>query len=271
MVDPVHPTATGRELPRWLWIGLPLVVGGVPYVLRSLGSDVYDATMRSEMGLIENATVVFLVLAIGTALVAARRAQGLAHRPGGPPRWFAAWLLLIGAGSFYFAAEELSWGYHFFRRAGLEHWFPTSLMAVNDQGEPNLHNYSGWQSFLFDQGPRNLLTAAAAVGGVLVPVWVRVRRRALRPAAAWLWPTIACAPVGLFALLVTAPRKAAAAIAPGSGFEELRMGETKECLLALFLFLYVASVLARQRALARAAASTEHGDSGPPLLNRDPA
>ena len=71
----------------------------------------------------------------------------------------------------------------------------------------NLHNVGG----LFDQFPRTLLTLAALVGGIAVPLLVTTKRLRIDPdrLQGWIWPTFVCIPTCLLALAPKAMGKAA--------------------------------------------------------------
>jgi hypothetical protein len=191
--------------------------------------------VRGETGIIENATVLILMLGVVAGLLALRACTRRS------PRWLGAWVALITACCFLFAGEELSWGQH------LAGWStPEGWGQVNDQQETNLHNVSG----LLDQVPRGLLTLAALVGGTIVPVLVKagVFRFNARRLAFWIWPTHVCIPACVLALVVTLPRKLAVATnvdVPGALVSSV--GETKECLLATFMALYLWSLYRRLR------------------------
>ena len=87
--------------------GLPLFVLVFPFIWVALAGD--DRWLKGEAGIIENATVLFLVIAIGyciSSLKAVSR-QDLS-------RYLKAWLLLLIVGATYFALEEISYGQHMF-------------------------------------------------------------------------------------------------------------------------------------------------------------
>ena len=117
-------------------------------------------------------------------------------------------------------------------------------MDVNDQGETNLHNTSA----LLDQVPRMLLTIAAVVGGVLMPSYYLIKNKQFTADEffAWLWPTYVNIPTCLLAVLVSLHEKAYKLFdTTVPHILDIRAGETKECLLAMFLFMYIASFYKR--------------------------
>lgn len=226
--------------PLWLWAAPLSIVSQV--VLNAFGDPVYRRWMRGETGLVESATVVFLVGGIACALRCWRLRARVRWRGFGPAA------LVFALGLFFFAGEEASWG---------QHWLgfdtPAAIAARNDQGEFNLHNIPALAG-VFDQLPRTLLTVAAFVGGVLAPL-VRRRRDGTRERdfttagpSGWMWPSAACVPAALCAVTVKLPEKLFAALdRPVPYLIDVVPGETKELCLALLLFVYA---LGMQRALA---------------------
>jgi len=264
-----------RELPAVVYWGAPLLVVGAPYTAQWAGGR--QAWLYGEAGAIEWLTVVFLLAAIVYGARVLRLAAGRG------PRWLVVWALLLLLGAVYFAGEELSWGQHVFQWTTPETW-----RQLNPQQETNLHNVHA----LFDQLPRALLTLAAFVGGIVVPLYRR--RAAKRPSARqhlnqpapeqaagqtapratqgrlarllseddrnawpyWLWPTWVCLPVSVL-VLVASPFDGLVESFGDAAPDWLYMkgGELKECLLALFISIYVVSLHRRLRAAAPSAPS----------------
>ncbi|HED67140.1 MAG TPA: hypothetical protein ENJ09_16495 [Planctomycetes bacterium] len=231
------------RLPILLWAVLPLGIGPLQIFLKAYLPDVYDATMKGELGLVENLTVVSLVVAFVTALLLLRHRRSVASPLFGP------FCVVMALGCFFFAGEEASWG---------EHWFgfevPEEIAERNDQHEFNIHNDPFFENFL-DQPPRLALTIFAFVGGVLIPLRKRRRGESDRPRFdgdgiwGWFWPTIECLPSGLVAATITLPKKIARA-ALGHVPEPLHIGpgETKELAIGLFLMIYLLMMLLELRA-----------------------
>jgi len=227
------------ELPAWLWLGLPPLLLGAQLAVRAHDQDAYLRWVEGEQGVIENLTVAFLAGAVAAGVLALR---GRARLP--RPR-LAGWLLALTVGCVYFAGEEVSWG---------QHWFgwetPEAIERVNDQRETNLHNISSW----LDQKPRLLLELWVLVGGVAVAL-----RRRLGAAAydersdwrAWFWPTWVAFPAALLAIGVRLPERVADLLGWEWGTVVIRYSEAQELFFALFLLLYMLSIQARLRALAR--------------------
>ncbi|MEM7519241.1 MAG: hypothetical protein AAF368_20235, partial [Planctomycetota bacterium] len=222
-----------RRLPRLLWIGVPILGLAGPPLARAIDDGFYRSVLRGERGVIEGGTVLFLVLATIAAIsLLVRDAKGTARFP---KRWLKGWFVLFALGCIYFGGEEASWG---------QHWFgwstPEALAEANKQQETNLHNLDGIWNALLDKLPRNLLTLAALVGGVIGAVVLRKRRRAeglnFSTVRDWVWPTMVCLPAALGAVLVSVPEKLfEAADKEVPRVIDISPGETKELMLACFL------------------------------------
>jgi hypothetical protein len=206
--------------------GLPLFVMIFPFIWVALAGN--DRLLKGEAGIVENATVLFLVIAIGfcvSSLKAVNR-MGLSH-------YLKAWLVLLILGATYFALEEISYGQHMFGWGTAETW-----KELNDQDETNLHNVHA----LFDQVPRALLTLGILVGGVILPLYRYFRNLPLQPDNRfyWQWPTLDCLTIGLLVICI---RPILSIIET----DIINTGETKENLFALFILLYCVSLHARLR------------------------
>lgn len=223
-----HP----EDLPKWLWLWLPVLVALFPYVMRIINTQ-SDQYVYGELGIIENYTFLVLVSAIVLGIKSIRRMQTFEFPV------LKIWLTMLVLGCVYYAGEEISWGQHWFGWGTPEVW-----MTVNDQGETNLHNTSA----LLDQVPRMLLTIAAVVGGILVPGYFYFSSKQLSSSEfiAWLWPTYVNIPTCLLALVVSLHEKSYGLFDTTVPYLlDIRAGETKECLLAMFLFMYLASFYKR--------------------------
>ncbi len=224
------------SLPRWLWLWLPVVVAVLPFVAR-IGAPATDRIFYGEFGVLENLTVLFLAVGV---VAGVRIIAGPTAAQAGP---FRLWVLLIVLGAVYFAGEEISWGQHFFGWGTPEPW-----ARINEQAETNLHNTSS----LFNQLPRALLTLAALIGGVIMPVWIRSRDLAFTPGSvpAWLWPTMVCLPSAALAVAISWPGKLLRATGIDQRGLDIGPGETKEALLGLFIMIYLLSLARRVRSAA---------------------
>lgn len=220
------------DLPKWLWLWLPLGVAMFPYIARLINPET-DRFVFGEQGIIENYTFVVLFIAIVLGILAIGKLKSF------PFPFFRFWLGLLVLGCIYYAGEEISWGQHWFGWGTPENW-----QNVNDQGETNLHNTSA----LLDQVPRNLLTIAAVVGGILIPLYLFLRKRVLQKNSFyyWLWPTYVNIPTCFLAIAVSLHEKAYKLFDTTVPYLlDIRAGEAKECLLAMFLFMYIASFYKR--------------------------
>ena len=221
-----------HDLPNCLWFCLPVLVALFPYVMRIINTDT-DQYVFGELGIIENYTFIILFIAIVIGVLAIAKMKVLNYT------FFKYWLILLVVGCVYYAGEEISWG---------QHWFgwgtPDAWMGVNDQGETNLHNTSA----LLDQVPRMLLTIAAVVGGIFIPVYMKIRgiQLSIDSFFYWLWPTYVNVPTCFLAIAVSLHEKVYKLFGTTvPDVLDIRAGETKECLLAMFLFMYIASFYKR--------------------------
>lgn len=230
------PAETRERIPAWLWLWAAPAILVAQLVVKGSSEAAYRKWMRGELGLVENLTVAFLVGALVCAIGCFRLRRAVRWR------FFGPLALLVVAGLSFFAGEEASWGQHWLGFAP-----PESIAARNDQGEFNLHNDPFFEKFL-DQLPRLVLTLGALVGGVIAPLVLRGARRARDFSSAspwaWAWPTYVCFPSALLALVVSLPKKAFELLdRPVPAFIDFSPGETKEYCLALFLFVYLLSLL----------------------------
>jgi hypothetical protein len=221
-----------KDLSAWLWLWLPIAIALLPYVARII-DPATDTIIFGELGLIENITVIFLLC----AMVVAFKSYVLMHNFQFP--FFKIWITLLFIGCFYYAGEELSWGQHWLGWATPESW-----KDINDQGETNLHNTSA----ILDQVPRTILTLAAVVGGIIVPVFFILRHKQfdISEFSYWWWPTHVNIPTCVAAITVSLHEKVYKLFDTTVPYIlDIRAGETKECLLAIFLFMYLASFYKR--------------------------
>jgi hypothetical protein len=220
-----------------LFHALPLLVVVFPAIWVAIAGN--DRMLDGEAGIIENMTVIFLLMAIGFCVSSLRLAKRI-----GLPILVKAWLIVLILGSAYFALEEISYGQHVFGWETADTW-----RDLNDQEETNLHNLHA----IFDQVPRALLTLGIFVGGIILPIYRHFRGIRLDPESRfyWMYPTLDCVTIGLLVVLIRP-------ISSLSGLEVTDTGEVKENLFALFIFLYCVSLRTR---LKRHQASIS--DAGP--------
>lgn len=228
-----------KDLSPVLWLGLPLLSLAICWLSPLLGYSRWFRLMIGEAGLLEGATVVFLLPAILLALLIFRRRREL-------PRGVGWVMLLAGLAALYFAGEESSWGQHYL---GFE--TPASVAKVNRQEEFNLHNIRGWG--ICNNVPRQLMLAAC-IGGAILPLALHGRRQARAGAWYWLIPTTRLVAVSLLASLSTVPEKLFKAFAPNlpqDGYLFMAFvkpgGEFKEYCFAMVMMFYLLSVYSRMR------------------------
>jgi len=230
------PTVNCEPSPLvWLWV--PLFILALSVGCLFLGEDIYRSFVVGEDGILEVCTLLFLATAVYLGVRMVR------SMPGEAPAWLRWWILLITLGSIFFLGEEASWGQHVFRWEAGEEW-----AKLNQQSETNLHNISGF-GFIFDQLPRNLLTAAALIGGILIPVYRRIRglQWDYKESNYWLWPTLICTPVAFIGVSFTKVVKFVSTFStpPPEWLSFITQGEYKECFLAWFIMLYLLSLYFR--------------------------
>ena len=226
-------------LGRVLYFVFPVGLLFLPYVFH-IACDDTGFYFAKESGAVEIITAVLLAVAIG--VVAAFLVQLIAMPTQSQPlnyrKLTIAWCIIYCLGCIYFLGEEISWGQHLFGWATPEAW-----MEVNDQGETNLHNTSGW----LDQVPRNVLTFGIVVGGFIFPM--AQRKRPLNPDSfigsflVHFMPGWNCLCAGACVVL----RELLVIIAKASGIKALSIadGEVKESLIALFLLVYIVDLFQR--------------------------
>ena len=218
-----------KDLHKLIWLVAPIIMVIIPYLSRFISDKAY-MYMYMETGWIELSTVFYLIIAIIFCVVFLKTHDFSKHS------WFKWWLVLLILGCIYFAGEEMSWGQHIIGWDTPEGW-----SDFNDQSETNLHNTSP----IFDQIPRTLLSIAAIIGGVLIPLYrIFTKNYPTKDSIHyWLWPTYVCLPAALFSQLVSWNEK----IYETLNIEipsvlNIRAGEVKESMLALFIMIYVLSI-----------------------------
>ncbi|HRK23121.1 MAG TPA: hypothetical protein PLX06_14985 [Fimbriimonadaceae bacterium] len=224
------------DLPLWLTHYLPPIPLLIEAATLPFGKTVHNPIFKGEFGFWEIGTVLLCLAGFFTSLAIA---FGKGARIDRPAKLF---LLIVGLGCLYLAGEEASWGQHIFRWEAPEAW-----QKVNYQAETNVHNL--WDIPFTNVIPRFLLTLGVFVGGLWGPF--RMHRRGLNPKgrAYWLWPTIACMVTAFFVLVPPIPKKLGLPSLP-------EPGETEEFYMALFLALYLGSILVRRRSLGNEVSST---------------
>ena len=214
---------------RFLYFALPTSLLVLPYVFYSAfdGAGFY---FDKESGAVENITVVLLAVAIffvARTFWRSRIASSVGFRIS-----TVAWLAIFGLGCVYFLGEEISWGQHLFGWAT-----PDSWADINDQGETNLHNMSGW----LDQIPRTILSIGIIVGGLfcaLLRKWMSPNQG--RPGETFLiqfmpgWNCVVAA-----ACVAGIDLMRGLYLATEFAWLDIGVGEVKESLTAMFLLVYI--------------------------------
>lgn len=231
-----------RDLPRWLWLWLPLMYLILHVAVAGYSAPVYEKYLAGgELGTNELLTMGILAVAviIGAHTLIIMRVTGDSR--------LLAWIFLGTLGCLYFGGEEASWGQHLFGWESSEAW-----QEFNDQQETNLHNSDKWGPLL-DQLPRNLLTIGILVGGIIAPLYRRRKEMHLNPAGInyWIWPTMVCLPVGIIAVFISIPETIYEEV---TGLNhpprfDITSGELKEFFSANFLLIYLWSFNLRMRQL----------------------
>jgi hypothetical protein len=224
------------RLSPWWWLALPLAVAVALSLTWQWARSFYVVWIGSETSGLLELSHLLLPLASGVLAVRILFMRRIRGRP-----LLLAWVAGAALASFYIAGEEASWGQHYFRWATPEAW-----MAVNDQGETNLHNTSSW----FDQKPRLLLELGVVVGGILVPL-LALRRPAIRRGRLGvILPPLLCLPSALLAEVVRLSDRLAALLGD-KPYLLTRPSEIQELYFYLFILFYLI-VLRRRLAAAPA-------------------
>ncbi len=235
---------TPADLPRWLWLWLPLGIAAAQLLGRALdgGSGLYFVWFEGEIGVIELGTFAVLLPAIGLALAAWRQQRGAGIR------WLAWWLPLFALGAVYFAGEEVSWGQHFVGWSS-----PEFFQRHNIQNETNLHNLG----LKVDRIPKFVVAVVVLIAGLILPLVRHFRGTDWAPGRAgryWLLPTMAGAgAAGLAIAFRLAERIKTWFDLEALPFFDINLKETHEFFIALFFALYAASLWSRLRTRARTA------------------
>ena len=200
------------------YILIPFLLGCLPFIWYAVSGD--RDTLNGELGLIELATVFFLLISIILGIIMFRQSTGLS-------KIIRACFMLFVLGCIYFAGEEASWGQHLFGWSAGEVW-----STINNQQETNLHNIHG----LFDQIPRFLVGLGIFIGGLLIPILRLFKLANFKDQSIlfWLMPGSACI---LPALFVTVVRP----VFLIWDITFISTGEYKEFLIGLFFLVYAVS------------------------------
>ncbi|MGB5327676.1 MAG: hypothetical protein WBO58_05590, partial [Gammaproteobacteria bacterium] len=142
------------ELHKIWWLYLPVLFFCLRYAIALFTNATtgLESWFRDELGVIENLTVVLLVMALFyTVRLIVAHADSMDLR-------FKTFLVLYCLGCIYFAGEEASWGQHWFG------WQTSEFFQeINTQGETNLHNTTN----LLDRLPKGIVSLLIFIGGIV--------------------------------------------------------------------------------------------------------
>ena len=211
---------------------LPILFFVVRYTVgrTSSGPNTLESWFKHELGIVENLTVIFLVVA---AFITIGLLKRLSQFPDSLLKIFLVFYLL---GLVYFAGEEASWG---------QHWFGWEtggvFLEINDQQETNFHNTSEW----LDRNPKGIVSFLIFVGGVLLPLLFYFKNWKINYQNRWWWlfPTLVSTPTAIFATIATWPSKIERATDWNFYFSQAQ--ETKELYIAYFFLLFIISLKLR--------------------------
>lgn len=214
-----------QDISPLVWLALPVAsyVLFVCILLTGLPSSIAK-NFGGELGFIENAQVLFLLICI---VLCARILVG--KRPFPHPR-LQLWVVLLMFGALYTVIEEISWGQHYFGWAT-----PAWIADLNRQNETNLHNIETDLLFQIPRAivmylPYNLLLTAIYAGGLVYPIVTKRKRHS------WFWPTPVCVPWALLTACSSLP------ILIGEWLDSpvhIRHGELQEYFVYGFLVTYL--------------------------------
>ncbi|PCJ97886.1 MAG: hypothetical protein COA45_09370 [Zetaproteobacteria bacterium] len=149
-----------KEMHKLLWLWIPLLMAVVQIFLELLLPSQTLSILHSESGPHEFVQFIIIFLAL---VISATMLHGLNFKE---VPWLSAWIGLMTLCCFYVAGEEISWGQHVLNWSTPDYW-----NNLNDQGETNLHNTSSW----LDQKPRLILELGVIVGGLIMPLLMKVK------------------------------------------------------------------------------------------------
>lgn len=228
----MRATAVRSDVPKmvWLWLMcLPVIVHiGVGYFDRDRAF--FDRWIESELGVIENLTVLVLIPAaimlLQTALVFLRRAKPM----------LAIWFVLAALVCIGFGGEEASWGQHWF---GWES--PEYFESNNRQGETNFHNFD----IQIGRTVKAVLTLAIIVGGLLLPLTCPAREDHNARFIDAVMGTKSCVPVAFWVFFVRLIERFKTWFDLDWLILAVNLKELQELYIALFLFIYAWAVKLR--------------------------
>ncbi len=219
----------------WLWLVAPLALAPILIGVAHTAPEFYGRWFDDETrGVLSHIQVLVPALAFVLAV------RMLWQRPVREQPWLFGWIGVAALGCLYIAGEEASWGQHYVGWVTPEGW-----LALNDQGETNLHNVSSW----FDQKPRQILEAGVVVGGIVVPIYGYFRPKLRRAWFAIILPPAIGLPTALLAEISMGSERVLGLFA-GNQFLFSRAAEVQETYFYWFVLLYLIVLDRRMRALA---------------------
>jgi hypothetical protein len=234
---PFTPADAGKnryELSSLWWLLVPIAFFIVRYAvyLFTHKTEGLNSWFRGELGIIENLTVLLLLMAMLSTFYLLYRYGKLLHLA---PRLF---LVIYGLGCLYFLGEEASWGQHWVGWETGEYF-----QAANDQGETNFHNTS---KFL-DRVPKGIVSLAIFLGGVAFPLYLRRKKLKIdiRKPFWWLFPTWICLPTATYVTVSTWPSKIERHYDVDVHYYFGQVQEMKELYIAYFFLLFIVSLYRR--------------------------
>jgi hypothetical protein len=233
-----RPTARwARDLSPWWWLGVPglLLAAQFGTYAADGGGAVYQLLFEDESGIVENATALLSLAAAVLAALATRYAWRAGRR--GLP----ALLVVFALGCVFYAGEEVSWGQQYFNWQS-----PEYFIENNVQGETNLHNMAGFKKKTL----REIILGGMLLGGVLavLSLLLRVRWRRNWGWFVWLVPTRVCVATTVVAVaFYWVVRHYAQQGLETEDLFDFEMREVVELYIAVFFFVYAASLACRLR------------------------
>ncbi len=226
-----------KDISPWIYFGFPFGICTVYYGW-GIFFPQYIQALFTEYGFIENLTAIILLscIVLVTYILVRQKAKKASL--------YTLWHILLLMGCIYFLGEELSWGQHLFG------WYtPNNWATLNEQKETNLHNLYQL-GYLFSRWPENIVIASIVIGGIFLPLYIRYAKRPKTFLTHWIMPTIVCLPTAVLVFIVRLPKRLIKydpefmTVLPQIIY--FRTSEIRECLTALFIFIYLCSITYRQ-------------------------
>ena len=215
------------EISICLWLYIPVtMLLLIIFVAAFFPSNLVNNLINHENGVIELSTVLVLIPGVIFGLFCIKQYKRL------PNPFIVSWFLVVTLACIYFAGEEISWGQHLFG------WdTPMSIIEINKQQETNLHNMSSW----FNQKPRVVLELWVLVGGVCVPIFIKLRGISCTSENwhYWFWPPMIMFPTAILTILVRLPERLNHIFDVALFNQPVRYSEVQEFYFAYFLALYL--------------------------------